>query len=313
VLAVVGIAGATETGAVDDLDALATIAQENGIHFHVDAAWGGPALFSADLAPTLKGIERADSVTIDGHKQLFMPMGCGILLLKDPNHSNYISKTASYIIRQGSNDLGRFTLEGSRPANAVYMHANLSCIGASGYEALMDRSVRVCRYMAHTLRNSGAYEVLFEPMMNILLYRYIPVHLREKLFVHKQELTEEEWDSVDSANAALQEQQKAEGHTFVSRTSVEDAKHGRRLVALRVVIGNPLTEERDIDAVIADQLRILGEEQPASAGKLAKVEIKVEMEEEYSCQYWRKMPEAAKQFYMKDSERFRNFAVQSVA
>jgi len=174
----------------------------------------------------------------------------------------------------------------------------------------MDRSVRVCRYMAHALRNSGAYEVLFEPMMNILLYRYIPVHLREKLFVHKQELTEEEWTSVDSANAALQEQQKAEGHTFVSRTSVEDAKHGRRLVALRVVIGNPLTEERDIDAVIADQLRILGEEQPASAGKLAKVD---EKEEEYCCQYWRKMPEAAKQFYMKDSERFRNFAVQSGA
>jgi len=127
--------------------------------------------------------------------------------------------------------------------------------------------------------------------------------------VHKQELTEEEWASVDSANAALQEQQKAEGHTFVSRTSVEDAKHGRRLVALRVVIGNPLTEERDIDAVIADQLRILGEEQPASAGKPAKVD---EMEEEY-CQYWRKMPEAAKEFYMKDSARFQNFAIQPVA
>lgn len=290
VLAVVGIAGTTETGAVDDLDALATVAQEHGVHFHVDAAWGGPALFSADLAPMLKGIERADSVTIDGHKQLFMPMGCGMLLLKDPNHSDYISKTASYIIRKGSNDLGRFTLEGSRPANAIYMHANLSCIGASGYEALMDRSVRVCRYMAHTLKNSGAYEVLFEPMMNILLYRYIPVALREKLFVHKQELTDEEWASVDAANAALQDQQKAEGHTFVSRTSVDDAKHGRRLVALRVVIGNPLTEERDIDAVIADQLRILGEEPPASAGKLVKID---EMDEEYWCQYWRKMPEAA--------------------
>lgn len=233
-----------------------------------------------------------------------------MLLLKDPNHSNYISKTASYIIRQGSNDLGRFTLEGSRPANAVYMHANLSCIGASGYEALMNRSVRVCRYMAFALRSSGAFEVLFEPMMNILLYRYVPAHLREKLLVLNQELTDEEWACVDSANAALQEQQKAEGHTFVSRTSVEDAKHGRRLVALRVVIGNPLTEERDIDAVIADQLRILNEEKPALVGKLAKVDA---MEEEYWCQYWRNMPEAAKQFYMNDSASFRTFAVQSVA
>jgi len=305
VLAVVGIAGATETGAIDDLDALASISEKHGVPFHVDAAWGGPALFSADLAPMLKGIERADSVTIDGHKQLFMPMGCGMLLLKDPNNSNYISKTASYIIRQGSNDLGRFTLEGSRPANAVYMHANLSCIGASGYEALMNRSVRICRYMALTLQKSGAFEILFEPMMNILLYRFVPSHLREKLLKQNQELTDEEWTCVDSANAALQEQQKAEGHTFVSRTSVEDAKHGRRLVALRVVIGNPLTEEADIDDVIADQFRIVNEEKPAAVDSPAKAE---DMGEEYWCQYWRKMPDAAKQFYMNDAARFRKLA-----
>jgi len=305
VIAVVGIAGATETGAIDDLDALAAIAEQHGVHFHVDAAWGGPALFSADLAPMLKGIERADSVTIDGHKQLFMPMGCGMLLLKDPNNSNYISKTASYIIRKGSNDLGRFTLEGSRPANAIYMHANLSCIGASGYEALMNRSVRVCRYMAHTLKKSGAFEILFEPMLNILLYRFVPAHLREKLLKQGQELTDEEWASVDSANCALQEQQKAEGHTFVSRTSVDDAKHGRRLVALRVVIGNPLTEERDIDAVIADQMRILNNEQPAAPDCASKID---EKGEENWCQYWRNMPEAAKQFFMDDETRFRKLA-----
>jgi len=231
-------------------------------------------------------------------------MGCGMLLLKDPNNSNYISKTASYIIRKGSNDLGRFTLEGSRPANAVYMHANLSCIGASGYEALMNRSVRVCRYMASALRKNGAFEVLFEPMLNILLYRFVPAHLREKL-ARKEELTDEEWDSVDSANAALQEQQKAEGVTFVSRTSVDDAKHGRRLVALRVVIGNPMTEERDIDAVIADQMRILNNEQPVASDCGSKT---VEMEEESWCQYWRNMPEAAKQFYMNDESRFRKLA-----
>jgi len=305
VFAVVGIAGATETGAIDDLDGLASIAEKHGVHFHVDAAWGGPALFSADLAPMLKGIERADSVTIDGHKQLFMPMGCGMLLLKDPNNSNYISKTASYIIRKGSNDLGRFTLEGSRPANAIYMHANLSCIGASGYEALMNRSVRICRYMASSLHKSGAFEVVFEPMMNILLYRFVPSHLREKLLKQNQELTDEEWACVDSANVALQDQQKAEGHTFVSRTSIDDAKHGRRLTALRVVIGNPLTEEKDIDDVIADQLRILNEQKPAAAATPSKVE---ELGEEYWCQYWRKMPDAAKQFYMNDAARFGKLA-----
>merc|ERR1711957_149750 len=97
----------------------------------------------------------------------------------------------------------------------------------------------------------------------------------------------------------------AEGHTFVSRTSIDDTKHGRRLTALRVVIGNPLTEEKDIDDVIADQLRILNEQKPAAAATPSKVE---ELGEEYWCQYWRKMPDAAKQFYMNDAARFGKLA-----
>jgi len=314
VIAVVGVAGATETGSVDDLAALAAISQEHGIHFHVDAAWGGPALFSQNLKTTMKGIESADSVTIDGHKQLFMPMGCGMLLLRDPSHSQFIDKTANYIIRAGSSDLGRFTLEGSRPANSIYMHANLSCIGNRGYEALMDRSVRVCRYMAQTLRTLGCFQVLFEPMMNILLYRYVPKKLRAQLGDRETaaSLSEEEWAQLDEANCQLQDRQKAEGNTFVSRTTVFDAVYDRRLVALRVVIGNPVTEERDIDAVIADQLRLLEEDEALSMLNVqpARADDSMELQDEpsqdeYWRKYWNRMPQTAKQFFLDDSARFR--------
>ncbi|MFA5517116.1 MAG: pyridoxal-dependent decarboxylase, partial [Desulfuromonadales bacterium] len=74
-LALVGIAGTTETGNVDPLEGLADLAGELGCHFHVDAAWGGPTLFSARHRQLLAGIARADSVTIDAHKQLYVPMG----------------------------------------------------------------------------------------------------------------------------------------------------------------------------------------------------------------------------------------------
>merc|ERR1712127_854633 len=129
---------------------------------------------------------------------------------------------------------------------------------------LMNRSARVCRYMASTLRKIGAFDVLFTPMTNILLYRYVPPSMRDRLLEGRllgesptRDLSDAEWDELDALNIKLQEQQKLEGSTFVSRTSVNEVRYGKRLVALRVVIGNPITEEEDIDEVITDQLRIL--------------------------------------------------------
>src|SRR5690606_10031509 len=80
ILAIVGIAGTTETGNIDPLEALADVAREFNAHFHVDAAWGGPTLFSRQHAGLLRGIELADSVTFDAHKQLYVPMGAGLVL-----------------------------------------------------------------------------------------------------------------------------------------------------------------------------------------------------------------------------------------
>ena len=71
IIAIVAIAGATETGSIDNIDEICRIGQEHGIHVHVDAAWGGPMIFSNDHAYKLKGIELADSITVDGHKQLY--------------------------------------------------------------------------------------------------------------------------------------------------------------------------------------------------------------------------------------------------
>ncbi|MHC5832804.1 MAG: pyridoxal-dependent decarboxylase, partial [Nostoc sp.] len=94
----------TDSGGVDYLAEIADITQEAHVHFHVDAAWGGPLIFSQQHRHKLAGIERADSVTIDGHKQLYLPIGIGMVFFRDPYKAEAIEKQASYTMRKGSFD-----------------------------------------------------------------------------------------------------------------------------------------------------------------------------------------------------------------
>ncbi|MBU2453119.1 MAG: aminotransferase class V-fold PLP-dependent enzyme, partial [Proteobacteria bacterium] len=132
IIAIIGIAGATETGIIDPLPALADICETHGIHFHVDAAWGGPVLLSETYCHLLKGIERADSVTIDCHKQFYMPMSSGMVYFKDPKALDQIVYHARYVNRPGSVDLGIKTLEGSREANSLILDSALKIMGSRG-------------------------------------------------------------------------------------------------------------------------------------------------------------------------------------
>jgi glutamate decarboxylase len=253
VIAIVGIAGTTDCGSIDPLVELADIAQEGGIAFHVDAAWGGPLLFSRRHKHMLAGIERADSVTVDGHKQLYLPMGIGMVLLRDPQSARAIEKQANYIVRAGSFDLGRRSLEGSRPAMSVFLHAGLNIIGARGYEYLIDEGIQKAGYMADLVRASEEFELLAEPSLNILTYRYIPQKWRKRLLSDELSLFDNE--SINKFNERLQVAQRERGRTFISRTTLNSTRYGDKtpIVALRAVIANPLTNERDIEAVLDDQ------------------------------------------------------------
>jgi aromatic-L-amino-acid/L-tryptophan decarboxylase len=91
-LMVVGNAGTTGAGAVDPLEALATVAEDEGAWFHVDAAYGGMAALSPRLAPALAGIERADSITFDAHKGLPVPMGAGMFFCR---HADAVARAFS--------------------------------------------------------------------------------------------------------------------------------------------------------------------------------------------------------------------------
>jgi len=269
-LALVGIAGTTETGNVDPLEALADFAQELGCHFHVDAAWGGPSLFSDRYRHLLSGIEQADSVTIDAHKQLYVPMGAGMVVFKDPTALSAIEHHANYILRHGSKDLGSHTLEGSRPGMALLVHAGFSIIGRKGYELLIDMGIERARTFADMIRQHPDFELTSEPELNILTYRYCPPKVQQALARTTAEQRGAINDLLDQVCQLLQKYQREAGKTFVSRTRLRVAGYGEELTVLRVVLANPLTTDEILRAVLAEQCEIV--QQPEIRALLRQIE-----------------------------------------
>lgn len=264
-LALVGIAGTTETGNVDPLDAMADLAQELGCHFHVDAAWGGPTLFSTRHRHLLAGIERADSVTIDAHKQLYVPMGAGMVVFRDPTVAAAIEHHAAYILRHGSKDLGSHTLEGSRPGKAMLVHAGLSIIGRKGYELLIDMGIERARTFAGMISRHPDFELTSVPELNILTYRYVPASLQALLAAAGAEQRERMNALLDQLNQLLQKHQREAGKTFVSRTRLRIAPYGRQeITVLRVVLANPLTTDEVLAAVLEEQCAIFRQPEMAA-------------------------------------------------
>ena len=257
-MALVGIAGTTETGHVDPLEVLADFAAEIGCHFHVDAAWGGPTLFSETHRHLLKGIERADSVTIDAHKQLYVPMGAGMVLFKDPHALSAIEHHANYILRHGSKDLGSHTLEGSRPGKAMLVHAGLSIIGRKGYQLLIDLGIERARQFADLINQHQNFELITAPELNILTYRYNPAWLQEKMAKLDQQQLQEVNDLLDQVTQEVQKRQREAGKTFVSRTRLRSGRYpGVQISVFRSVLANPLTTEEILVAVLEEQCAIV--------------------------------------------------------
>jgi len=242
VMAMIGIVGASETGSVDPLDAMANIAAEHRIHMHVDSAWGGPTLFSSKYRQLLKGIERADSVTFDAHKQLYVPMGAGICVFKDPKTLSSVEHHAEYIIRKGSKDLGSHTVEGSRPGMAILVHSGLHIIGRQGYELLIDQGIEKARAFADMIKARPDFELISEPELNILTYRYVPAEIQTALESAPPSLRSEVNDQLNVLTKRMQKIQRGRGRSFVSRTKLNPHKHGRDpVVVFRAVLANPLT------------------------------------------------------------------------
>jgi putative pyridoxal-dependent aspartate 1-decarboxylase len=257
ILAIVGIAGATETGSVDPLEKLATICAENNVHFHVDAAWGGPTLFSKKYKHLLKGIHLADSVTMDGHKQFYMPMSCGMLYLKNPHTLDVIAYHANYVNRMGSVDLGIKTLSGSREANSLILYSALKIMGAKGYALLIDHGIETAAAFAKEIKRRKLFELVTPPELNILTYRICPPAIQKELETADEVQRRQINEKINTVNRRLQRIQREAGHSFVSRTTLlQNNNPDDTIVVLRSVIMNPMTTTEILNEILDEQEKI---------------------------------------------------------
>ena len=248
-VAIIGIAGATETGNIDDLEALAEIAKQLGAHFHVDAAWGGGALLMDGARDMMKGIERADSVTMDAHKLLYAPNSLGICVFKDVEDSRYLYHTSNYIIREGSVDQGRFTIEGSRSFSCLKPWASIKIFGRDGYKLIFDHARDLQNTFVEFIERDQLFELMNKPELFIINYRFVPEELRSMLneLMRNPRKNSDHITTINkiinNLNIELHKTIRDHDMSFVSRTRLESTKYApRQIVVLRAITINPNTE-----------------------------------------------------------------------
>jgi glutamate decarboxylase len=184
-------------------------------------------------------------------------MGAGLLVFKDPALVSSIEHHADYIIRKGSRDLGAYTLEGSRPGIAMLLHSGLKIIGRSGYEILIEQGIEKAHAFAAMINAETDFEVVSEPELNILTYRYVPTFVKQKLADATPEQVDEIHEVLNRLTKRIQKNQRARGKSFVSRTTLTpDAWGRRRTVVFRVVLANPLTSHDILQDVLTEQKHI---------------------------------------------------------
>jgi glutamate decarboxylase len=267
IVAIVGVAGSTETGSIDDLESLSRIAQAHGIWLHVDAAWGGALQLSPSAKPLFAGMEKADSVVLDGHKLFYLPLSHGCVVFKNPRSLDSLRHNARYIIRSGSVDLGRTSLEGSRRFDSLKLWFSLQVLGTQGFAEMLELNLDLCRAFVELVDQSRSFESTSDRQTNIFTYRFIPPSLKDLFYQEVLLCKENQPDSslelvqklnqfFNEINVEIQKKQRLAGKSFVSRTSLESFLPGQETVVLRVVFMNPLTKREHLSEILDEQMAI---------------------------------------------------------
>jgi aromatic-L-amino-acid decarboxylase len=239
--AVVASAGTVATGAIDPLLEIADLCEREGLWFHVDAAYGGPAAFTDDLGPSFAGIERADSIAFDPHKWLYTPLTGGCVLVRDVDHlPESFSYTASYTYQDKERtgrgiDAGQLGPQFSRGFWAFKVWLSLLAHGRRAYATRISHDAALARYLGAQAEARPDFELVCPVGLSICCFRYVPPDLpagpgRDAY--------------LDHLNERLVTDVQQDGRVFFSNAIL------RGRFVLRVCIVNFRTEAEDIDAVL---------------------------------------------------------------
>ena len=241
--AIIASTGTVNTGAFDPLEQIADFCREQDLWLHVDAAIGAPLRYSAQLAPLVKGVERADSVAFDYHKWLSVPFSAGAVLIRDgAAHEDVFRAQGAYVTqlerglsagpvvwRDRSADL-------SRPFWALKIWMMLKATGTRAYGRIFEKNVAQATRMAALVDEAPNLERLAPVPLNIVCFRYVVPGLDAQ--------------ALDAFNAELLMDVQESGVCMLTHTHLE----GR--FALRACIVNHRTQDEDIDIAICEVQRL---------------------------------------------------------
>ncbi|QKW24188.1 aspartate aminotransferase family protein [Kitasatospora sp. NA04385] len=176
VIAVVGTAGTTNEGIVDDLAGIAEVAREHDLWFHVDGAYGGAGLFAPSVRARYDGIEHADSFVVDPHKWLFAPFDCAALLYREPRLARAVhTQDASYLdVLHTEGDEWNptdYAYHLTRRARGLPLWFSLAVHGVQAYTDAVEAGLRLARATAQLIRDTEHLELLHDPQLSAVCFR----------------------------------------------------------------------------------------------------------------------------------------------
>jgi aromatic-L-amino-acid decarboxylase len=237
---VVGVAGATSSGVLDSLEDLAAIARENNCWYHVDAAYGGALAFSDEHKAKLRGIELADSITIDPHKWMFVPFACGATLVRDGKRvlRDAFDITVEYLAedRGGADvefDFFRYGQMGTRRFNSLKLWMALNFMGRKGYAQTVDKQINLTKHLAERIDELDDFERVGPVETAVCCFRFAP----------KSAAVMSDAD-LDLLQGKLQQLIERSGEAWLTTTVL----HGQRV--MRVNVNSFLTEQRHMDDLV---------------------------------------------------------------
>jgi glutamate/tyrosine decarboxylase-like PLP-dependent enzyme len=234
-IAVVASAGTTATGSIDPLTAIADICNEFGLWLHADGAYG--ALASLAIPDSFQGLARADSLSLDPHKWLYQPTGCGCLLYRDPSAAQRAFAHSGDYARSLSNDpiegfaFFEESMELSRPFRALKLWLSLKYYGLHAFQESIREDLRLAKVLADSIDAEPNLERLAPVALSAVCFRYIGRS-----------------EDIDALNRAILSQVIRRGRVYISNAMI-----GSRF-ALRACVVNHRSTEEDVRSVVSEVL-----------------------------------------------------------